>query len=134
MFKLSKRDRLVDPKHIKMLFKEGRSFKIPPLKVFCVKKSREIISNDKVLFSVPKKRICSAVKRNKVKRLLREAYRINRRILAPSYVGNEENKFVILIGYIYHEDEKEIQQSMLNDAVIASLKHLKALLYCKEPL
>lgn len=127
-FKLSKQDRLAKPKHIKILFREGKSFKISPFRVFYVKKIQETFSSNKVLFSVSKKRIRSAVKRNRIKRLLREAYRINKWILNLPDLKDSGVSFVFLIGYVYNGNGEEIRHTVFNEAVAASLQHLRTLL------
>ncbi|WP_339044171.1 ribonuclease P protein component [Cardinium endosymbiont of Tipula unca] len=129
-FKLSKQDRLIKPKHIKILFREGKSFKVSPLRVFYIKKSQATFSNNKVLFSISKKRIRSAVKRNRIKRLLREAYRINKWILNSP--GLRDSGFVFLIGYVYNGNGEEIHHTVFNKAVIASLQHFRVLLNGKN--
>lgn len=51
-----------------------------------------------MLISVPKKRLKRAVKRNRVKRMVREAYRLNKQML--SVVNVHEDKSLI-IGFVW---------------------------------
>lgn len=90
---LGKKKRLKSKKDIDYLFAEARFKSLPPLRVLVL--SSEDIINTKALFSVPKKRFGKAVDRNKIKRLLREAYRLQQKNLnlnvhlALVYVGKE---------------------------------------------
>ncbi|AXI24259.1 ribonuclease P protein component [Cardinium endosymbiont of Sogatella furcifera] len=122
---LPKCHRLTNRKHIKMLFQEGRRLRLHLCSVFYLQKKQEQFRCNQVLFAVSKRHLRSAVQRNKVKRLLREAYRINKYllddVLAPT-------GFAFLIGYVYTGKEEEIHYPILNKAVIRSLQHLSALL------
>ncbi len=51
-----------------------------------------------ILITVPKKRVRSAVQRNRVKRLAREAYRLNKHILNPIALREDKG---IDIAFIY---------------------------------
>ncbi|MCT4696826.1 MAG: ribonuclease P protein component [Candidatus Cardinium sp.] len=122
---LSKCHRLTDRKHIQMLFQEGHRFKLHPCSVFYLQKKQEQFGGNQVLFAVSKRHLRSAVQRNKVKRLLREAYRINKYLLDDVLAPTE---FAFLIGYVYTGKEEEIHYPILNKTVIRSLQHLSALL------
>lgn len=56
-----------------------------------------------ILISVPKKRFRRAVKRNRVKRQIREAYRHHKTILIDKI--NEKNENHLIIGFIWLGDE-----------------------------
>lgn len=56
-----------------------------------------------ILISVPKKRFRRAVKRNRVKRQIREAYRHHKAILIDKI--NEKNENHLIIGFIWLGDE-----------------------------
>ena len=94
-FTFKKSARLSRRKDIKELFEKGSSFFLFPFKVLYLEDSQDGISANQVLISVPKKHQKTAVNRNRIKRLIREAYRLNQHILA------EVTDKKLLIAYIY---------------------------------
>lgn len=77
-FTFTKKERLTGEKRIEKLFAQGQSFMSYPFRVVYLEKEPDRSSPFAVLISIPKKRIKSAVGRNKMKRLAREAYRLNK--------------------------------------------------------
>ena len=77
---LPKNERLSLQKDIDRLFESGHRFVSFPLQIIYLTndKDPENDSGISVLISVPKKRIRQAVKRNYIKRLIRESFRINK--------------------------------------------------------
>jgi ribonuclease P protein component len=80
-----KRERLCSKTRIKALFEKSNSINAYPLKLLW-KKAEEMPNQPplKLVISVPKRNIKSAVMRNKIKRRMREAYRKNRHLLFQS--------------------------------------------------
>jgi ribonuclease P protein component len=74
--------RISSQKEIDFLFSEGSSFCVFPLRVIYAKRKGFVDKGVSVLISVPKKKIKRAVHRNRMKRLIREAYRLNKQIFA----------------------------------------------------
>lgn len=93
-FTFGKAEKLKSRKQIEQLFEEGLSLKEFPLRMRFLKVENSD-SAFKVGFSVPKRNFKLAVHRNKIKRLLREAYRKNKHIL----LNNIEGKYVIMFIY-----------------------------------
>jgi len=96
-FSLGAKERLKSKKAIEQLFLSGKGVSLHPLRLVYMKTSL-VLSDEsgaknsmRCAFSVSKRRFKSAVDRNKVKRLLREAYRRQKpELLAAidaSYVG-----------------------------------------------
>lgn len=87
----SKAERLCSKKLIERLFGgEGKSFPAFPLRVVYMPFTEEEMAADvSILVSVPKKRFKRAVKRNRVKRQVREAYRRNKHILTEALAAQE---------------------------------------------
>ncbi|NNF21326.1 MAG: ribonuclease P protein component [Saprospiraceae bacterium] len=94
-FTFNKSARLSSRKDIKELFEKGSSFFLFPFKVLYLEDPQQSSSTHQVLISVPKKNHKSAVKRNRIKRLIREAYRLNQHIIS------EVSEKKLLIAYIY---------------------------------
>ena len=94
----SKLERLSSKSLIQELFDNGSSFYLFPFKVIYIKAPAEQPVHQ-VLFSVPKRHFKRAVDRNKIKRQLREVYRLNKSIL-------NDLPEKLCIGYIYTFKEK----------------------------
>lgn len=92
----SKSERLHSKKLVDELFSKGSSFVIYPLKVIHLPSPAPDPSHHQVLVSVPKKTFKRAVDRNKIKRRIKEAYRLHKQDLRAAI----PHKF-LLIGYIY---------------------------------
>lgn len=90
-YTFSKAERLCSKKLIERLFGgEGKSFPAFPLRVVYMPLTEEEMAADvSILVSVPKKRFKRAVKRNRVKRQVREAYRRNKHILTEALAAQE---------------------------------------------
>lgn len=80
-YRFTKEEKIVGENRIDSLFNEGKSFVAFPLRVVYLETELSLSSPISVLVSVPKKRIKSAVKRNRIKRQVREAYRLNKHYL-----------------------------------------------------
>lgn len=95
-FSLLKTERLCREKEIQELFQRGSSFHLYPLRVIYLPQSAPDLPHQ-ALFSVPKRNFKRAVDRNKLKRRMREAYRLNKGRLPPMptrklafvYIGTE---------------------------------------------
>lgn len=105
---LGKSDRLKSQKTIKRLFDEGQSlFKFPFKLYFLIENlNPEDESPLKFSISVPKKKFRSAVKRNLIKRRVRESYRINKHDLKSQLVTLNKHKISLMFVYISDEIEK----------------------------
>lgn len=81
-----------------LLFTEGHSFVISPIRVIWMKAGDAIDAPAQVMFSVPKKSFKRATDRNFIKRHLREAYRLNKHLL---YEPVQANSVQLITAFIY---------------------------------
>ena len=72
---LEKKERLKSKKLIKKLFEDGKAIRKFPLRLIYLSVDTLSSKSTQVSFSVPKRNFKKAVDRNRIKRLLREAYR-----------------------------------------------------------
>ncbi len=98
-FGYSKKDKLKSKKTIEQLFKGGQSITAYPLKLIYLKTEFDDGSILKTGVSVSKKLHKTAVARNRIKRLLREAYRLNK----PLYFNNSTTSYAFMILYLSKE-------------------------------
>lgn len=95
-FQYSKKDKLKSKKLIEHLFNEGKSVTVYPLRLIYLKTDYEDGSALKTGVSVSKRLHKTAVARNRIKRLLREAYRLNK----PLYFNNSSTSYAFMILYL----------------------------------
>ena len=112
-FTFKKAERISYQKEIERLFKEGNSFISYPLRVIYLEQKPFSGATVSVLISVPKKKFKHAVKRNRMKRLIREAYRLNKIALIQLL---QEKKSGLLIAFLFIGNElcpwKEMETAM----------------------
>lgn len=94
----SKTERLCDKKSIEHLFENGKSFYTHPVRVIYAFTPENGPAAIKILISVPKRNIKTAIGRNRIKRLIREAYRTQKQILVDQCI---ENGLHLNIAFIY---------------------------------
>nr|WP_252723755.1 ribonuclease P protein component [Winogradskyella psychrotolerans] len=95
-FKYSKKDKLKSKKLIEQLFTNGKAVTAYPLRLVYLKTEHDDGSLLKTGVSVSKRLHKTAVSRNQIKRLLREAYRLNK----PLYFNNSSESYAFMILYL----------------------------------
>lgn len=105
-----KKERLKSKKMIEQVFQDGKTLKQYPLKLFYLRAELTEDSKCQAAMAVPKKRIRQAVKRNRIKRLMREAYRQNKEPIFNKMVGN----YALLFLYLGKEgpEYREVESAM----------------------
>ena len=94
-----KKERLKSKKLLEQLFLKGRAISAFPLKLLYLKTALPEDVPFQVTVVAPKRNFKSAVKRNRIKRLLREAYRLNK----PAFFNNTKGQYALVILYLGKE-------------------------------
>ncbi|MEQ8218468.1 MAG: ribonuclease P protein component [Arenibacter sp.] len=114
-FSFPKKEKLKSKKLIEQLFAEGIGVTNYPIKLVYLKTSFDDGSICKVGVTASKRNFKSAVKRNRIKRLLRESYRLNKHLI----FNNIESNFAFMFLYL----GKELpSQSKITDAMIPLMR------------
>jgi ribonuclease P protein component len=99
---LGKQERLKSKKLIEKLYTEGNSVKTFPLRMMFVQTAHTSDFPCQVGVSVAKRNFKKAPDRNRLKRLMRETYRLQKEIV----YNNLEKPYVFMISYIGREEIK----------------------------
>ncbi|RZK50196.1 MAG: ribonuclease P protein component [Pedobacter sp.] len=94
-----KEERLCSKKHLDLLFKNGSSFLLYPLRFTYLQVNDIKQVPAQVVISVSKKRFKRAVDRNLLKRRIKEAYRLEKQALF--YQGLSESTSLVLLSIQY---------------------------------
>jgi ribonuclease P protein component len=97
---LGKEDRLKSRKSIDLLFKKGKSFSHFPFKVFWMQAAGDHVLQ--AAFSVSSRNFKKATDRNRIKRLMREAYRLQKNTLYEA-LKTGQKKITLFIIYTGRE-------------------------------
>lgn len=101
-----KSEKLKSKKSIELLFDEGNSVASFPLRFIYIKET-VLDEKSRIGVSVSKRKVPNAVDRNRIKRLLRESYRLNQELF--SFMENKG-----FIGMFLFVDKKEWSLNHLN--------------------
>ncbi|MFV8225358.1 ribonuclease P protein component [Christiangramia aquimixticola] len=110
--RFGKTEKLKSKKLIDKLFAEGKSVKSFPLKLIYTHYESEDLPELKTGVSVPKKLVKTAVKRNRIKRLMREVFRKNKYLVTKDLSSSHAFMFI----YISREEisYEKLEASMKN--------------------
>jgi ribonuclease P protein component len=120
-FTFRKAERLSHRHQIDALFNEGSNFNMGPIKVIYRISDNAASFGVKILVAVAKKKFKKAVERNSIKRLIREAYRLNKHILFDPL---HTSPICLHIGFIYVDNLASIPYSEMDKHMISCLKRL----------
>ena len=119
LFSFSKKERLKNKVEIESLFSDGNRFFEYPFNVIW-KVDSNSDSTLKMAVSVPKKKIPNATDRNKIKRLVREAFRKNKTIIQQAL----ESKNVKLHLMLVYSQSNIKSISEIKDKISVTLQRL----------
>ncbi len=123
-FSFGKEEKLCRLKLIQQLFAEGKGFVKYPLKISYLEQDElpESVACQ-VLVSVSKKKFKRANKRNRIKRQIRECYRLNKHLLTDAL---QQSGKKIVIAFIYLPTDEmltaDIEKAMVK--ALTQLRHL----------
>ena len=96
-YTLGKEDKLKSRKIIEQLFKEGKSFSLFPFRIIYLLQPAITVGELQAGFSVGTRNFKKAVDRNRIKRLMREGYRLQKNELADSIRAGNRNLQIFFI-------------------------------------
>lgn len=115
-----KEEKLCSKKQIEELFKKGSSTFLYPFRITSLHCEDRPSHFPQILISVPKKRFKRAVDRNRLKRQIREAYRINKNGI---FFELNQEKIPCYLGIVYVGKEK-LPFSLIEKKLISILSRL----------
>ncbi|QOD59687.1 ribonuclease P protein component [Polaribacter haliotis] len=101
-YTLGKNERLKSRKLIEKLYEQGNSVKAFPLRMMYVQTEHTSDFPVQMGVSVAKRNFKRAVDRNRIKRLMRESYRLQKEIV----YDNVDKPYVFMISYLGREEWK----------------------------
>lgn len=119
-FTLPKKEKLKGKKLIERLFAEGKTTSQYPLKLIYLRTDLEDGAKIKAGVTASKRNFKSAVKRNRIKRLMREAYRLNK----SQIFNNIEGDYAFMFLYLGKE--------MPTHRIISTTMALLIQRFCRE--
>lgn len=110
-YTLGKEEKLKSRKLIEQLFLEGKRVKSYPFQLIYLEKEHAAEFPIQVGFSVPKRNIKLAVNRNRIKRVMREIYRLNK----FGFSEKIEKKYIFMFIYMAKDevDYSNLEMSFL---------------------
>ena len=112
-FKFNKAERLKNHHLLSELFISGKSFSAYPLRVIYIPIEEKGLFPAQFSLSVPKKKFRLAVDRNRIRRQIREAYRLHKHLLYED-LQSKDKRIALMVMYVAKEEKtyKDIEQSM----------------------
>jgi len=117
----TKDERLCKKILISKLFREGHSFFIYPFRVIFLEIMIPVNFPVQVLISVPAQIIRKAVLRNRIKRRIREAWRINKEILYEDLTERQQQMAVCIM----YTSKEILPSSLVREKIILILQRLR---------
>lgn len=112
-FKFNKAERLKNHHLLSALFTSGKSFSAYPLRVVFITIEETGPFPAQFSLSVPKRKFKLAVDRNRLRRQIREAYRLHKHSLYED-LASKDRRIAMMVMYVAKEEQpyKDIEKSM----------------------
>ncbi len=117
---LCKAERLFGKKKVDFLFEKGERFTLGNFVIVWIYKNNPSAFPAQVLISIPKKKIGKATARNKLKRLIKEAYRNQKKLLYEQLVNQKKQ---IQFAIIY-QNTKTVSYKAIESEINSGLNRL----------
>ena len=124
-----KSEHLCGDKTITKVFESGEAFICYPLRVVYLLQPKNGSEAINVLVGVPKKRFKRAVKRNRLKRLMREAYRLNKHEI-PEALDLKQLQLQVAFNYV---SDEELDFETINKKMKSALQKLQSIIETYQP-
>jgi ribonuclease P protein component len=122
-YTFSKRERIKKRKQIDRLFSEGRSFTLRPFKVYFAINDNKTDPPVQILIAIPKKEYKRPVDRNKIKRRIKEAYRLNKLTL---FEHLRQLRINLHVGFVYSGNSVILSYGEIERKLISCLHKLES--------
>ena len=117
---LSANERIKNSNEITTLIRKGQAFFLIPFKVYYSWGQTSGKSNIRVAFAVPKKKFSKAVMRNKLKRLSRESFRLQKNVLSNLAESKGEQLNILFM----YQQTKELSYKEIYKAIGDSINEI----------
>ena len=107
---------------VERLFRDGKAFSIPPLRIVYALPDDQKSVPLRVLITVSSRRFKKAVDRNRIRRKIREAYRLNKKGL---YKRLLEKGSRMIVGIIYIGNDAAPDFSLIESSLVSGLGRLE---------
>lgn len=111
-YTFTKPERLKNDKEISRLFEEGKSITVFPIRLIYLFSDGDKQEHIKAAFTASKRNFKKAVDRNRIKRLLRESYRLNKPQL---YRSLDTKNYIFMFIYIGKE---AVKMDIINEKML----------------
>jgi len=119
----TKEERLCSRGLIDKLFHDGSSFVLYPFRVVLLTVDHELPTGVQVILSVSKRKFKHAYMRNRIKRKMREAYRLQKGDILYPAIRLKAINLLLAIQYVAHEDLSFDQYQLKMNKVLNQIVH-----------